>query len=133
MARQWTVAEDDLVREFYGKITNKDLAERIGGGTIALQVFRRAIKLGLEEEPAKGKKSAAKKSGSSGAGSAGKRKIKPEKRSRVLVEAELAAMQAVLDALEGLEAPQQRRVMQYANARLRLFKISPETQTNDGN
>lgn len=82
MAKTWTADEDDLIREMYGKITNKDLAERIGD-CIPLQVFRRAIKLGLETEPAK-----TAKNGAPAAGKRGPKKGKPAGRKQVLVEAE---------------------------------------------
>ncbi len=128
MARKWTEAEDQIIRDNYGTLTNRDIAEEIGD-CIPLQVFRRAIKLGLEAEPSKSSKRPASQPSPVNGG----RSQKPAKRTRALVEPEIEAMQGMMDLLLPLEQGAQKRVMLYVNARLNVFKFSTQGQANDGN
>ncbi len=118
--RIWPESDDDFIREHYGQLTNGDIAEQLGN-CIALQVYRRAIALGLESEPSKTGKSP------KGQARAAQSAAKPGKRSRTPVEPELEAMQTVLDALVPLDHDAQRRVFYYVNARLSILKFQPAT------
>lgn len=131
MARKWTEDEDDIIRAGYGKRTNADLAETIGD-CIPLQIYRRAIKLGLESEPSKEPKEKGQVK-SPAAASKSAKQVKPAKRTRVLVEPEIAAMQIIADALDPLESAAQKRVFKNMNDRFGLFKIAkPEPQADAG-
>lgn len=121
--REFTAREDALIRANYGKLTNQDIAEQLGD-CIALQVYRRAIKLGLEAEPNKNDSGAPREKATKRVQFA-----KAGKRSRVLVESEVEAMQIVTDALSELDSAAQRRVLKYVNSRLGILPThKPGTQ-----
>ncbi len=110
MARVWTESEDRLIRQHYGTLTNQDIASRIGN-CIPLQVYRRAIKLGLQAEPdhkSKAERSSAKRPAA-------------VRRVRTLVEPEYEAMQAIVDALVALDTEARVRVFRHVNQRLNIL------------